>query len=349
MLVVDDSPFFRHRIVNMLNASPELEVIGSASNGLDAVRQCRVLQPDVVTMDVEMPVMDGITAVRTIMQQRPTRILMFSSLTEEGAVATLDALEAGALDFLPKRSLTLERGQLGRPVADNTLVQRVIAVGRGALTPPASSNPAPAPAPHPQPVLPLSRGEGYRLVAIGASTGGPLAIRQVLGALPEDFSLPVIVAVHMPAGFTRTFAERLDTQCRIKVKEASDGDELRPGRVLLAPGGKQLLVESYGNGLARARVVEGGGEHIYRPSVDVLLGSAARLYPGAVLGIVMTGMGSDGKQGAELLKSTGSTVWAQDASSCVVYGMPRAVTQAGLSDRELALAEIGPMLGRIPL
>jgi len=346
VLVVDDSPFFRHQIVAALNRSNHIEVVGSAENGLEAVEQCQTTHPDVVVMDVEMPVMDGISAVRQIMQRCPTRILMFSSLTEAGAVATLQALEAGAVDFLPKKSLKLGQMQ-GRSQSDNVLAERVIDVASSALFLPSGT--VSEAQLQPREYLPESgmHSIGYRLIAIGASTGGPLAIRQVIGDLPCDFPLPVVVAVHMPAGFTATFAQRLDSQCDIQVKEAAHGDELVPGRVLLAPGGKQLIFELDSNGTAVAKVVESGPSQIYKPSVDVLLGSAARLFPGSVLAVVMTGMGSDGRQGAEILKANRSTVWTQDEQSCVVYGMPQAVVQAGLSDEQLGLADIGPMLSRL--
>jgi two-component system chemotaxis response regulator CheB len=341
VLIVDDSAFFRRRIQDILAHSSELEVAGSASNGLEAVQAVERLQPDVVTMDVEMPIMDGITAVRRIMTRRPTPILMFSSLTHDGARATLDALDAGAVDFLPKQ-LDQLTGPNGQQVAD-LLCRRVTAVGRSRVRAAATRPPVPV-GTRPRPRTSVRRGQ-VGLVAIGASTGGPMALQQVLAALPHAFPVPLLLAVHMPASFTPAFAERLNRMCRIRVKEAQDGDLLHSGTALLAPGGRQLLVETRGE-RTLARVVEGGSE-IYKPSVDVLLGSAARAFPGRVLGIVLTGMGADGRQGAKLLKSTGSLVWSQDATSCVVYGMPQAVEKAGLSDQVLELAEIGPELGQL--
>jgi two-component system, chemotaxis family, protein-glutamate methylesterase/glutaminase len=336
VLVVDDSAFFRRRIQDLLSRSPWLEVAGAAGNGLEALQAVERLHPDVITMDVEMPVMDGITAVRRIMARHPTPILMFSSLTYEGARATLDALEAGAVDFLPKQ-LEQMGGEGGR--GEDLLARRVMAVGRSRVGAP--------PRPPPPRVWsgPTLRRAQVGLVAIGASTGGPVALKQVLSALPGGFPIPLVLAVHMPASFTSAYAERLDQQCRIQVKEATDGDPLVPGQALLAPGGRQLLVEARGERLS-ARVTDGGGE-TYKPSVDVLLGSAARALPGRVLGIVLTGMGADGRQGARLLKAGGSHLWSQDAASCVVYGMPQAVEKEGLSDQVLPLAEIGPALGRL--
>jgi two-component system chemotaxis response regulator CheB len=268
---------------------------------------------------------------------------MFSSLTHEGARATLDALDAGAVDFLPKQ-LEPASGDAGAHSAD-LLCRRVIAVGRSrAHGAPSHRTAMPAPSALAAPRKTLRRGQ-LGLVAIGASTGGPVALQQVLSALPANFALPLLLAVHMPASFTPAYAERLDRQSRIHVKEAKEGDQLRPGEALLAPGGCQLLIEMRAD-RAYVRVVEGGAE-TYKPSVDVLFGSAARAMPGRVLGVVLTGMGADGRQGAKLLKSTGSHLWSQDAATCVVYGMPQAVEKEGLSDLVLPLPEIGPALGRL--
>ncbi len=342
VLVVDDSAFFRRRIQDILSHSAELEIAGTANNGMEAVQAVQRLRPQVITMDVEMPVLDGISAVRRIMTRHPTPILMFSSLTHEGARATLDALDAGAVDFLPKQ-LEGMSGARGAESAE-LLCRRVIAVGRSRVHAPHMQH-AVAAVPRPQVRSLLRRGQ-VGLVAIGASTGGPVALQQVLSALPAGFPAPMLLAVHMPASFTPAYAERLDSQSRIRVCEARDGVQLEPGLALLAPGGKQTLVEQRGERMI-ARVVDGTGE-TYKPSVDVILGSAARAMPGRVLGIVLTGMGADGRQGAKLLKSTGSQVWSQDAASCVVYGMPQAVEKAGLSDQVLSLGEIGAALGKLP-
>ncbi len=339
VLVVDDSAFYRKRITESLHRSPEIEVVGSAGDGVAALREVRRLKPDVVTMDVEMPVMDGITATRRIMSALPTPILMFSAMTHQGARATLDALDAGAVDFLPKQSEIGARGEGGSHV----LQQRVLTLGhRGqlrrklsAVSPPARIETAGV----------IRRGH-YHLVAIGASTGGPVAIQKLLTSLPAGFPLPILLVVHMPASFTPAYAERLDSQCSIKVKEAADGDRLSPGQAYLAPGGKQMLLDRQGPNTL-LRIKDAGPEQIYKPSVDVTLGSAARIYPDRVLSIILTGMGTDGKQAARLLKKGGSTVWSQDEASCVVYGMPQAVEKAGLSDQVLALDDIGPMLGRL--
>ncbi|WP_428623552.1 protein-glutamate methylesterase/protein-glutamine glutaminase [Sedimenticola sp.] len=340
VLIVDDSAFFRRRIASILGTDPAIEVVGFAGDGQSAIREARRLKPDVITMDVEMPVLDGISAVKRIVAENPTPILMFSSLTHEGAKATLDALEAGAVDFLPKQ-FDSSTGQ----EASKLLVRRVLAIGTRGVTRRLGTiiRPQPSVKPvEPRAVAPVHRGS-YKLVAIGASTGGPVAIQTLLAALPSDFSLPIIIVVHMPASFTPAYAERLDTQCAVSVKEAVDGDLLRPGHAFLAPGGKQMILERRGEG-AVIRIKESTSDQTYRPCVDVSFGSAARLMPREVLAIILTGMGADGKQAARALKEGGSTIWSQSEESCVVYGMPQAVEKAGLSDRVLALADIGPNL-----
>ena len=331
VLVVDDSPFFQRRISDILDRDPGIEVVGVAGDGLAAVAQVHRLNPDVVTMDVEMPIMDGISAVRRIMSELPTPVLMFSAMTREGARATLDALDAGALDFLPKQFNGTGSNTDLLPERIRTLV-RHHRLGRVAATRP----PGPAPAP-------LRGRQRYRLVVIGASTGGPVAIQHLLAGLPADFPLPVLVVVHMPGSFTHAYAERLDGQSRIRVKEAEEGDLLRPGNAYLAPGGRQMLLQQRSAGVVIS-IREGRKDQVYKPSVDITLGSAAQTLGGEVLGLILTGMGADGRQGAQMLKRMGGTLWSQDQASCVVYGMPQAVEKAGLSDRVLALDEMAPML-----
>ena len=341
VLVVDDSAFFRRRISEMLEKEGSIDVVGFAGDGLSAVREVKRLKPDVVTMDVEMPVMDGITAVRQIMTECPTSILMFSSLTQEGAKSTLDALAAGAADFIPKQ---LDHSN-DKQASIQALVKRVNALGRRRYT---SSQMAarPASVPTPAPRHSEVRKGHYKLVIIGASTGGPMAIQSVLMALPDNYPLPILLIVHMPATFTPAYAERLNSQTRLHVKEAQSGDHLRPGHVYLAPGGKQMVLERCGSD-AVIQIKESAPEQNYKPSVDISFGSASRVFSNAVLAVVLTGMGADGKQGAQLLKTSGSTVWSQDEASCIVYGMPQAVEKSGISDRVLPLNEIGPMLGKV--
>jgi len=362
VLVVDDSSFFRRRVSEILNAEVRLEVIDVATNGKEAVEKAQRLRPDVITMDIEMPVMDGITAVREIMATNPTPILMFSSLTQEGAKATLDALDAGALDFLPKKFEDIARN---RDEAVSLLQQRVLQIAAKksfmrrpvvsrpvsqASTPLSSSlsrfqtrTPVQAPAPSPRPLASAARfkasGKSYQLTAIGTSTGGPVALQKILTKLPANYPHPIVLIQHMPATFTAAFASRLNSLCSIQVKEAEDGDVLRPGVAYLAPGGKQMMIEGR-TGAARLRILDGGDRMNYKPCVDVTFGSAAKVFNDKVLSMVLTGMGADGREGARMLKSAGSTIWAQDEESCVVYGMPQAVAKSGISSEDLPLDRI---------
>ncbi len=337
VLVVDDSSFFRARIRGELERTGEIDIVGEASDGRQAVELAQSLAPDLITMDVAMPHMDGISAVREIMRRRPTDVVMFSSLTQEGARSTLDALEAGAVDFVPKPSAS---DPSAAQQANGRFTERVLAIVHGKQ--PRSAGAEAVTVPTAVASLPRRRATPLALVVIGASTGGPMAIQQVLSALPAGYRYPVLIAVHMPAEFTSTFAERLDTLLPLSVREARDGDLLRPGHVLIAPGGQQTLVQ--GDAAAPKIRLREGGQQLYKPSVDITFGSAAQALNGAVHAVVLTGMGSDGADGARLLKQRGASVWTQDEASCVVYGMPFAVSKAGLSDRTLPLGDIGEAL-----
>jgi two-component system chemotaxis response regulator CheB len=368
VLVVDDSGFFRRRVSEILSADANIQVVGTATNGKEAIDQALALKPDVITMDYEMPMMDGITAVRHIMQRCPTPVLMFSSLTHEGARVTLDALDAGAVDFLPKNFEDISRNP---EKVKQLLCEKILSISRSnrrantytapvaapAPTPAPSSvssygSTAPArPAPVPMPVrshAPASTGplspapkrKAYKLVAIGTSTGGPVALQRVLTQLPANFPAPIVLVQHMPAAFTKAFAERLDKLCRISVKEAEDGDILRPGLALLAPGGKQMMIDGRG----AVKILPGDERLNYKPCVDITFGSAAKTYGDKVLAVVLTGMGADGREGARLLKQGGSAIWAQDEASCVIYGMPMAIVKADLADAIYSLDDIGKHL-----
>ncbi|WP_339427407.1 protein-glutamate methylesterase/protein-glutamine glutaminase [Pseudomonas sp. RA_105y_Pfl1_P41] len=367
VLVVDDSGFFRRRVSEILSADPTIQVVGTATNGKEAIDQAIALKPDVITMDYEMPMMDGITAVRHIMQRCPTPVLMFSSLTHEGARVTLDALDAGAVDFLPKNFEDISRNP---EKVKQMLCEKVHSISRSNRR---SLFSAPAPAPVVAPVAPASssfsrpapastsvarpavvptrasapsahspapKRKAYKLVAIGTSTGGPVALQRVLTQLPANFPAPILLIQHMPAAFTKAFAERLDKLCRISVKEAEDGDILRPGLALLAPGGKQMMVDGRG----AIKILPGDERLNYKPCVDITFGSAAKSYGDKVLAVVLTGMGADGREGARLLKQGGSAIWAQDEASCVIYGMPMAIVKADLADAVYSLDDIGKHL-----
>ncbi|MGH8440506.1 MAG: protein-glutamate methylesterase/protein-glutamine glutaminase [Pseudomonas sp.] len=358
VLVVDDSGFFRRRVSEILSADPTIQVVGTATNGKEAIDQALSLKPDVITMDYEMPMMDGITAVRHIMQRCPTPVLMFSSLTHEGARVTLDALDAGAVDYLPKNFEDISRNP---EKVKQLLCEKVHSISRSNRRLSSYAAPAPQAASQIQPSVsslgsspapraaapvraasasPAPKRKPYKLVAIGTSTGGPVALQRVLTQLPANFPAPIVLIQHMPAAFTKAFAERLDKLCKISVKEAEDGDMLRPGLALLAPGGKQMMVDGRG----AVKILPGDERLNYKPCVDITFGSAAKSYGDKVLSVVLTGMGADGREGARLLKQGGSTVWAQDEASCVIYGMPMAIVKANLADAVYSLDEIGKHL-----
>ncbi|KID57673.1 chemotaxis protein CheY [Pseudoalteromonas luteoviolacea] len=368
VLVVDDSSFFRRRVSEILEKDAGIEVIDFAVNGQEAVEKASKLRPDVITMDVEMPVLDGISAVKKIMQSNPTPILMFSSLTREGASATLDALDAGAVDFLPKKFEDIARNS---EEATRALQTKVKEIGRKRVSrftrPMTSAKPSTLVSPAAKPTSSLrstttvaqpdrsfqkaapettpqrsfkASGKSYKIVAIGTSTGGPVALQTILTQLPANFPHPILLIQHMPAAFTPAFAQRLNSLCKIKVKEAEQGDKLMPGVAYLAPGGKQMMVEARG-GSKTLKVFEDDSPRItYKPCVDVTFASTAKAYSGDVLAIVLTGMGADGRDGARMLKQVGATIWAQDEKTCVVYGMPQAVAAAGLSSESLALQDV---------
>lgn len=497
VLIVDDSRFFRKRLAEMIASDPELELAGEAENGRDAVLRVRELKPDLVTMDVEMPVMNGIEAVREIMKVCPTPVLMFSSLTEQGAKATLDALEAGAMDFMPKcfddilknkkesvealigrmRELGRAKGSMHRfrphahtsqahasfsghssvrteprsaslasglspsstqglgaraslrtttSLRENTLLRDKASIGADSRTTTFTKNGLEATSRTSSLASRLNRitssatsqtlgAEGLALanttkdttsisermaairtrlhspnktsargasaltsnlkesfkenakessketvndkaptslaynrkfaaIFIGSSTGGPLALQTVLTALPADLPVPVVVVQHMPSSFTGPFAERLDELCALKVTEAKDGDQLVAGHVYVAPGGMQMLVESSIGNKATLKIVPSPAGINYKPCVDITFGSAAQAYRGRVLASVLTGMGADGRKGSSLLRAQGATILAQNEETCVIYGMPKAVVEAGLADYVLPIDEIAPQM-----
>lgn len=367
VLVVDDSSFFRRRVTDILNKDPDLDVIDVAINGQEAVEKALLLKPDVITMDIEMPVLNGIDAVKQIMAQAPTAILMFSSLTHQGAKSTLDALEAGALDFLPKKFSEIAQNS---DEAGSLLRQRVVQLAKKRISIPRHSvqnqelknttinttlrnrtlddsgklksqtkeSGTPSNTINKSKLeFTKSSGKSYKLLAIGTSTGGPVALQKILTELPENFPLPIIMVQHMPAAFTNAFANRLNSLCKITIKEAADGDILKAGHAYLAPGGRQMLITGTENA-AKIKIINDDSAKItFKPSVDISFGSAAKVYGGNVLGVILTGMGADGREGSRMLKTKGATIWAQDEKSCVVYGMPQAVTVAGISVQSLSI------------
>jgi two-component system chemotaxis response regulator CheB len=360
VLIVDDSTFYRRRLTSVLEKDPSIQVVGYAANGLEAIQKNIELKPDVITMDVEMPIMDGIAAVAKIMQTAPTAILMFSSLTQAGAQVTLDALEAGAVDFIPKQ---FDDISTERPEAILIIQRRVKALARrNALRLYDSKKTKTVPNPliggarsiTQLPVqhglstkletslspLPAS-GKRYKLLFIGASTGGPVALQKVVSELPSDFPYPVILVQHMPGTFTAAFAERLDKHAQLKVKLALDNERLEKGTAYLAEGGKQMQVAGRGT-FAKLNIVDTPKDStfVYHPCIDFTMESLVSAFSGDILSVILTGMGSDGAAGGRLLKAKGATIWAQDEKSSVVYGMPKAVAESGSCDRVISLDNI---------
>lgn len=338
VLVVDDSAVIRRLVTEILDEDPRVVVAGVARDGKVALEQADTLRPDVITLDIEMPVMDGLTALRELHRRYPKLpVVMFSTLTERGASATLDALTAGASDYVTKPSNVGSVGESRRSIREQ-LVPKLVALAHAAR--PAAKAPVIPPQPVP---AGRQRSSGFEILALGASTGGPDALSTVLCRLPGTLPIPVVVVQHMPALFTRTLAIRLDRDAALHVEEATEGAPVVTGQVLIAPGGLHLEVRRTA-GQLRAHLTEAPPENFCRPAVDVLFRSVAATFGPGVLACVLTGMGRDGAAGAEVIRRSGGVVWAQDQETSVVWGMPGAVASGGHADRILPLPEIGGQL-----
>lgn len=345
VLIVDDSSFMRMAIRGILANDPNIEIAGVAADGMEGVEKAISLKPDLITMDVEMPRMDGISALKEIMAKAPTRVLMVSTLTNEGAKATFDALEAGAVDYIPKNVTDSADAQ---KVFKAELLRRVneasISIFARRVTAP--SGPFAAPAVR----VTSSRFANHKIscVGIGASTGGPVALQEVLSRVPVNFPYGIMVAIHMPKAFTGPYAERLNAKCSLQIREASDGDILKPGLALIAPGGRHTLLVRHAAGFTVKTVPSSDyPKHLYIPSVDLMMTSLADVSNGAMLGVVLTGMGNDGFKGMQHLKSKGGVTLVQDEATSTIYGMPKACVEGGVADAVLPLGEIGFEIGRI--
>ncbi len=352
VLVVDDSAFMRKALSGMLEKDPRLTVVGSARNGEEAIQKVTELKPDVVTMDVEMPGMNGLDAVRQIMAANPVPILMVSSLTEAGAKETLLALELGAVDYIPKH---LEGVATNITAVEQELVGKVLAAAKAKVV---RRSAATASGMAKSIVKPARTGaltassvaatRGTKLVAIGCSTGGPLALQEILPLFPPDFPAAVLIVQHMPKFFTKPFAERMDQMCHITVREAADGDVIAPGVALVAPGGVQLRVCRKQSIAIEISLSKDGEGMLHAPSADVMMKSVASLYGGRGIGVILTGMGHDGLDGMKEIKAAGGRTVAQNEATCTVYGMPKAVVDAGLADKVVPLSHIaGEVLNMI--
>jgi two-component system chemotaxis response regulator CheB len=358
VLIVDDSVVVRRLIGDALATEPGIQVVGTAADGRIALNKIKQLRPDIITLDIEMPVMDGLEALRELRRTDPRLpVIMFSTLTERGATATLDALAAGATDYVTKPANV---GSVAASVQAirQELVPRILALGgRGGAAPARPSRPTPPaatttatttrsgggsrPSAGSRPAAPArtARTNPVSAIAIGASTGGPDALARVLARFPATLPVPVFIVQHMPALFTKMFAERLNRQSAVEVIEATDGLTPRPGVVYVAPGDRHLLVTRTGGGVV-TRLNDAPPENSCRPAVDVLFRSVARIYGQSALAVVLTGMGQDGRRGGEELRAAGAEIVAQDEASSVVWGMPGAVVTAGLANVVLPLADV---------
>jgi two-component system chemotaxis response regulator CheB len=356
VVVTDDSAFMRRAIQKMLEKEPEIRVVGTAASGEEGIAMVERLRPDVVTMDVEMPGIGGLEAARTIVARRGPPIIMVSALTRDGAETTLRALEAGAVDFIPKpdsalidivnvqRELVEKVKHFGSRRAYLRAVRETTTIQRSALTEAPPARRASASPPEVRVWRPAAPRTGvFTCVAIGTSTGGPVALSQILPQLPADFPVPIVVVQHMPPGFTRPLAERLDASCSIAVVEGVDGMPLEPGTAIIAPAGRQLRLQ---RSLGVVRVALGDDEQrsLHVPSVDAMAASVGETYGAGALGVILTGMGHDGVQGLRVIKERGGYVLGQDEATSVVYGMPRAAAMAGLVDRVVPLQGVGRAL-----
>jgi two-component system, chemotaxis family, protein-glutamate methylesterase/glutaminase len=340
VLVVDDSSFVRLIVSRQLNAAPDIEVVGTASDGVEALVQVEALNPDVITLDVEMPRMNGLTTLRRIMSHRPTPVVMLSSLTTAGADITIQALEMGAVDFFLKQSTTNPVGADGTTEQLKDKVRGAFLVNSEALSPGRDVTASTGAGSKPDR---SQTGQISHVVVIGSSTGGPRALAELLPAIPADIPAAFIVVQHMPPGFTTSLAKRLDAASEISVKEAEDGDRLQAGLALVAPGGFHVKVKRQG----AVVMDEGPAVHGVRPSIDVTMQSVVERYCAEVVGMVLTGMGVDGAEGAGLIKAAGGTVLVEDESTCAVFGMPSAVQNAGFADTVAPIQDLASLLADV--
>ena len=346
VVVVDDSALVRSLLTEIINKQADMACVGAANDPLVAREMIRELNPDVITLDVEMPRMDGLDFLSRLMRLRPMPVVMVSTLTEKGAEITMRALEMGAVDFVAKPRIGVSSGlkELSSEIVDKIRTAASAHVKRHATELPVGHAKVPVPplATPPQARAPVGRLSTEKVICIGASTGGTEAIREVLVPLPAD-SPAIVITQHMPPGFTTSFAARLDSLCRISVKEASNGERILPGHAYIAPGGRQFRIDRSGsNYVAVVEDTEPVNRH--KPSVEVLFKSAARVLGPNAYGVMLTGMGADGAQAMKEMRDAGSYNICQDEASCVVFGMPRMAIQAGAAHEVLPLKQIAPTL-----
>ena len=338
VIVVDDSSFMRKILTRMLEKDKDIQVVETAANGEEAIEKIEKVKPDVVTMDIEMPVMNGIEALKKIMATNPLPVIVLSALSKEGADITMEALNLGACDFITK---DISGGPLGMASKEGELIGKIKDVARKRVRfltkrlelfkRPISIN--------------RDKRNKYAVLSIGASTGGPPALQHILTSFPQNFPVPIIIAQHMPKLFTQSFAQRLNSLSQIEVKEAEDKEPLRPGVALIAPGDVHMGLKKNGKDVTVDFIKD--TQYVYRPSVDHLMLSTAQVYDSSAIGVILTGMGNDGLAGLKELKRRNGLVIAQDEETCVVFGMPKAVINANIADVVLPIEKISEEIIRV--
>ncbi len=338
VMVVDDSALMRKLISEILMKDPDLEVVSTAMDGVFALKKIPLSRPQVITMDIDMPRMDGLTALRHIVSEYRIPVVLVSSMTTEGAEVTLEGLALGAVDFVtkPKDAISVHIRDAAEELIRKVKMASGVAIKHPAPISVTSVRRRRQPAPMPKLI---AREPAEQIIAIGISTGGPNAISTILPQLPHDFGAALLIVQHMPEGFTEAFANRLDQACKIQVKEARDGDQLFAGTALIAPGNKHLKVAKVGSG-GLAVISSSAPVNGHRPSADVLFESVSREFGPDAIGLIMTGMGEDGARGLGAIKAAGGHTMAQDEESCVVYGMPKAAVERGHAREIVPLTDI---------
>jgi two-component system chemotaxis response regulator CheB len=352
VLIVDDSAFMRKSLSIMLESDPGIKIIGTARDGLEGYEKAKELRPDIITMDVEMPRMDGLTALEKIMKDCPTPVIMVSSITTEGAEATLKAMDLGAVDFIPKQLsyVSLDIVKIKQDLVDKvkaivrsrSLSQRLASIRGIAQRVQAHAAPPPVPGiskPQSENLYKPSTVD-FHVVTLGISTGGPFSLQKIIPMLPKEFPLPILIVQHMPPKFTKSLSERLNSMSQIAVKEAEHGETIKGGTVYVAQGGFHMKAVKNGISTPTIAISEQPSTTLHRPSVDVMMESSVQAYGRNVLGVIMTGMGHDGLEGLKIIKSRNGYCLAQNEETCVVYGMPKSAVDAGIADAIVPLEHI---------